>query len=397
MPTGDESADAGKQKLFTSWGCQISTFHRGQDLVQLIKDIALAEGADGILSFSELRVIETHTAAAELGLPANPLSSVPAMRDKYIQRRRLAEAGVPVPRFALVRSAAQLVDAYRHVGSPAIFKPVTGAGSLATYAVGPDTDLAELWETARATHEGDRRGGKTATFILEERLIGVNKYADKRYGDYASVESIVHGGQIDHLAVTDKFPLTEPFRENGGILPSVLPTADIDELYSAASAAIRALGVTHCALHTEFKLTAAGPMTIEVNCRVGGGVTEQLYYAAGYDIIRALADTALGKNVSSIGKFKGASAIMLPQIPPRHLEITHVPTTDELLALPGVVSARANYVPGARPRWEQGTIAGTLARMFASAPDAGTLLETFDYLMSERCFSYAELNGLSEQ
>ncbi|MYW50541.1 ATP-grasp domain-containing protein [Streptomyces sp. SID8376] len=397
MPTGDESADAAKQQAFTSWGCRSWTFQQGQDLIQLIKDVALSERANGVLSFSELWVIDTHTAAAELGLAANPLSSVPAMRDKYLQRQRLAEAGVPTPRFALVQSAAQLQDAYEHVGAPAIFKPVTGAGSLATYAVDPSTDLQELWEAAHAAHENDRRGGKTATFILEERLIGVNKYQDERYGDYASVESIVHDGRITHLAVTDKFPLTEPFRENGGILPSVLPTKNVDELYSAASAAIEALGLTHCALHTEFKLTATGPVIIEVNCRVGGGVTEQLYYAAAYDIVEALAEVALGKTPPSVRQFKAASAIMLPQIPPRHLEIAHAPTVDDLIALPGVVSAKTTYAPGARPRWVQGTSAGMLARIVAVAPDANTLLETFDYLMSDKCFTYTESFGPSEQ
>lgn len=397
MPTGDESMDAAKQQAFTAWGCRTWTFQQGQDLIQLIKDVALSERADGVLSFSELWVIDTHTAAAELGLAANPLSSIPAMRDKYLQRQRLAEAGVPTPRFALVQSAAQLQDAYQRIGAPAIFKPVTGAGSLATYAVDPSTDLQELWETARAAHENDRRGGKTATFILEERLIGVNKYQGDRYGDYASVESIVHDGRITHLAVTDKFPLTEPFRENGGILPSVLPAEDIDELYSAASVAIKALGLTHCALHTEFKLTAAGPVIIEVNCRIGGGVTEQLYYAAAYDVVEALAEVALGNTPPDIRQFKAASAIMLPQIPPRHLEIAQTPSIDDLIALPGVVSAKTTYAPGSRPRWVQGTSAGMLARIVAVASDANTLLDTFDYLMSDKCFTYTEFFGPSEK
>jgi biotin carboxylase len=397
MPTGDESADAGRRQAFTSWGCRSWTFRQGRDLIQLIKDVALSERADGVLSFSELWVIDTHTAAAELGLPANPLSAVPAMRDKYLQRRRLAEAGLPTPRFALVQSTAQLQDACQHVGTPAIFKPVTGAGSLATYAVDPSTDLQELWEAAHAAHENDRRGGKTATFILEERLIGVSKYKDDRYGDYVSVESLVSDGRITHLAVTDKFPLTEPFRENGGILPSVLPAEDVDELYSAATAAIEALGLTHCALHTEFKLTATGPVIIEVNCRVGGGVTEQLYYAAGYDIVEALAEVALGKPPTGIQQFKAASAIMLPQIPPRDLEIAQMPTIDDVIALPGVVSARTTYAPGSRPQWVQGTSAGMLARIVAVASDANTLLETFDYLMSDKCFTYTETFEPGEQ
>ncbi|APS19301.1 hypothetical protein TK78_10240 [Streptomyces sp. Tue 6075] len=396
-PTGDESADAAKHQAFTSWGCRTWTFQQGQDLIQLIKDVALSEHADGILSFSELWVIDTHKAASDLGLAANPLSSIPAMRDKYLQRRRLAEAGVPTPRFALVHNAAQLNDAYEHVGAPAVFKPVTGAGSLATYAVDSSTDLQELWQTAHAAHENDRRGGRTAAFILEERLIGVNKHQDERYGDYASVESVVHNGQITHLAVTDKFPLTEPFRENGGILPSVLPAEDVDELYSAASTAINALGLTHCALHTEFKLTETGPVIIEVNCRIGGGVTEQLFYAAEYDVVEALAEVALGHTPPGIRQFKAASAIMLPQIPPRNLTLAQVPALDDLVALPGVVSAKTIYAQGERPRWVEGTSAGMLARMVAAAPEASTLLETFDYLMSDKCFTYTESFGSNEQ
>ncbi|MFY4722228.1 ATP-grasp domain-containing protein [Streptomyces sp. LaBMicrA B280] len=313
------------------------------------------------------------------------------MRDKYVQRELLAAAGVPVPRFARVGSGMELEEAYQRVGAPAILKPVTGAGSLATYLIDDSTDLHALWELACEAHDRDRRGGKTSTFILEERLIGVNKHSDDRYGDYASVESITFEGRTEHLAVTDKLPLTPPFRENGGILPSVLPEAEIEALHAAATDAVRALGLKNCATHTEFKLTADGPRIIEVNCRVGGGVTEQLFYAAEYDIVEALADISVGRQPAAIKNPERYAAIMLPQIPSEPLEVVHAPTTDQVLSFPGAMSAHIKYSAGDRPRWEEGTVAGTLARVFAAASGHETLLGTFHRL--ESSFSFTEISG----
>ncbi|TCO55662.1 ATP-grasp domain-containing protein [Actinocrispum wychmicini] len=388
-PAGDPLIDDHKRDLFARWKCRQFTFNTGDDLTELIKKYAHSEQSDGILCFSELRVIEAYTAALELGLPANPVQAINAMRDKYEQRKLLAAAGVPVPRYARVRTGTELKEACRRVGLPAILKPVTGAGSLATYLIDDSTDLPAVWELARAAHDRDSRGGKTSTFILEDRLIGVNKHSDDRYGDYASVESITFDGRTEHLAVTDKLPLTPTFRENGGILPSVLPEADIETLHAAAADAIQALGLKNCATHIEFKFTADGPRIIEVNCRIGGGVSEQLFYAADYDVVDALADISVGRQPARMKDPERYAAILLPQIASEPLEVVHAPTPDEVLSFPGAKSAYIKYSAGDCPRWEDGTVAGTLARVFAAASDHETLLRTFHRL--EGSFNFVEI------
>ncbi|MGW1915414.1 ATP-grasp domain-containing protein [Streptomyces sp. NPDC002076] len=342
----------------------------------------------GVLSFSELLVEQAHMAASALGLPANPSHALPALRDKYVQRELLQRAGVPVPRYAGVDGLDQLRHALALVGGNAVLKPVAGVGSMATHPVSASSDLAQIWETARSEYLADPRGNGRPVFILEERLIGRPWHTDPRYGTYVSVESLVQSGEIMHLAVTDKLPLTEPFRENGGILPSSLGAADIARLHAAATDAIRAIGLTDCAVHTEFMLTADGPRVIEVNGRIGGGVTEQLFLSSGYDVVLAMAAVATGTPAPEARPARRSAAIMLPQAPGEEARLSRVPEAAEVLALPGVVSVQINYSVGQRPEWERGTAAGTLARVFAAADQPEVLLSTFDELSSSRFFSF---------
>ena len=64
-----------------------------------------------------------------------------------------------------------------------------------------------------------------------------------------------------------------------------------------ASAAIEALDVHSGCLHTEIKLTPEGPRVIEVNGRIGGGVPEMLYRAAGVKIVELTLQLALGESI----------------------------------------------------------------------------------------------------
>ncbi len=63
----------------------------------------------------------------ETGTPVHPKpETLRVIQDKLVQKRRLAEAGVPVPEFRAVDSAAELRDALDDMGYPAMLKAREG-------------------------------------------------------------------------------------------------------------------------------------------------------------------------------------------------------------------------------------------------------------------------------
>ncbi|MGW7514209.1 ATP-grasp domain-containing protein [Streptomyces sp. NPDC054796] len=387
VASGQTEKDEDRSVLFDAY-CKNSALSSQEDALQEIVDFARTWHPDGILGFSELGVDVVHGAALQLGLPANSPESIPALRDKQMQRELLAKAGVPVPRFAPVYSLADLQDAIGHVKTPAILKPAAGVGSMATYRVTDKTDLKELWDTASGRYAMDPRGTGELHFVLEELLIGENWHEDARYGTYVSIESLVADGVIHHLGVTDKMPLSEPFRENGGIMPSVLPDHRTKLLLQCASQAVSAVGITNSAVHTEIMLTAEGPRIIEVNSRIGGGTTEMLHHCYGYDIVQAMAAVATGRPVPMRGSLRQSTAFCCPQAPAADVVISSAPSVEELLALPAVRDVQLPYSVGDRPAWESGTKSGTVARVIAVAESADHLLALADHLASPATFSY---------
>jgi len=65
--------------------------------------------------------------AEETGTPVHPApETLRTIQDKLVQKRRLADAGVPVPEFRAVDSAADLREACEDLGYPAMLKARTG-------------------------------------------------------------------------------------------------------------------------------------------------------------------------------------------------------------------------------------------------------------------------------
>jgi len=89
---------------------------------------ALAERAD-VLTF-EIELADPDVlerVAEETGTPVHPApETLRTIQDKLVQKRRLAEAGVPVPEFRGVDTAEELREACDELGYPAMLKARTG-------------------------------------------------------------------------------------------------------------------------------------------------------------------------------------------------------------------------------------------------------------------------------
>ena len=243
---------------------------------------ALAGPVAGVTSSSEYFIGTAAAAARSLGLPHPDPGAVRRCRDKFAQRARLQDSGLPCPRFASARTPEAAVAAATRIGLPVVIKPVAGSGSIGVRLC---TSLDEAGAAARyllATDPADLALPPQESVLIEQYLDGA---------EY-SVEIL--GGQI--IGVTRKHLGPEPyFVETGHDFPAPLSAADQAAIGGTAVAALRALGLGQGGAHVELRMTAAGPFLIEVNPRLAGGmIPRMIEEATGIDMIFQMVASAVG-------------------------------------------------------------------------------------------------------
>lgn len=240
----------------------------------------------GIQTYSEAMLRATSDLAAALGLPFHDAAVVTLLTRKDAQRQRLREAGVDTTVSVRLTDVGAWDSAVARIGLPVVVKPASGVSSRNTVLV-RDMDAGRALVGPIIGQEG--------TVVVEEYLSGAP--TPEPWGDYVSVETVVRDGEPHHLAVTGKLRLAPPFRETGQFWPCRLDASAHAGVLALTDAAVKALDVVTGILHTEIKLTAAGPRIIEVNGRVGGFIPELAAHAAGLDLVDVGARLACGADV----------------------------------------------------------------------------------------------------
>ncbi|MEU1015995.1 ATP-grasp domain-containing protein [Streptomyces sp. NPDC005898] len=260
---------------------------------------ALARGAGlaGVTSSSEYYVVTAARTAAKLGLPAPDADAVARCRAKDVQRALLADAGVPVPRFAAVGEVADAVAAAEDIGHPVVLKPVSGSGSVGVKLC---RDRAETTRWARELlgRATDERGTPVPSRILVEAAVEGPEFSVETFDDHV-------------VTVVGKHLGPEPyFVETGHDVPAPAGPAALAALGDTARAALAALGLGWGAAHTELRLSASGPVVIEVNPRLAGGMIPVAVRAAtGRDLVDEVIARAAGQDAPAAGPAAGHAAI----------------------------------------------------------------------------------------
>ncbi|MFI9778685.1 acetyl-CoA carboxylase biotin carboxylase subunit family protein [Streptomyces sp. NPDC051956] len=322
---------------------------------------------DGVVTYSELLLRPQAEISARLALPGNPPGAVAVAQSKARQRQVFAEHGVPSPRFAVLRDEADLAPAAARIGLPAVFKPSLGAGSQSVQLVESLGELTDAYRAARAT--GTPFLQTEGVFLLEERM-ALESDGDSGFAAYCSVESLLAAGQTHHLAVADRLPLRHGYAEEGVVLPSRLDEATRAAVVDCADRAIRAIGLTTGAVHTEIALTAYGPRVIEVNARAGGPLPTMFEVAAGYDYAAEIGRSALGLPPGGPPRFTRVALLRFLPIPEGSWQVAAQTPKDKVLrAFPELVYLSPRFTPG-RHVSRQRTL--HLASFMVDAPDLVT-------------------------
>ena len=121
---------------------------------------------DGVLTVQAERAVPMVAAIAEaLGLPGIGIDTARLMTNKLAMRSRLADAGVPQPRFATVRTPEEAQDAAAEIRLPAVLKPADSAGQVGLARIESPADAAaSLPEAVAASPTGEA--------VLEEFVEG---------------------------------------------------------------------------------------------------------------------------------------------------------------------------------------------------------------------------------
>ncbi|MFG2224970.1 pyridoxal-phosphate dependent enzyme [Streptomyces sp. NPDC048644] len=229
------------------------------------------EDLAGVTTTSDFYVPAVAELAAWLGMPGNPAEAVAVCRNKALLRERLREHGVAQPGFATLTDVAAVPAAVAAVGLPCVVKPADDSGSN-------NVLLCRTEEEAVAQAQkilGIRfnvRGLPTAGAVLIEEYVDAPEF---------SVEMFSWEGEARCVGITEKSVTGLPhFVEYRHVFPAALTPGEAAALEDAVRRAVLATGITLGATHTEVRLTAEGPMIIEINPRLAGGMIPELVQLA---------------------------------------------------------------------------------------------------------------------
>ncbi|GGU46648.1 pyridoxal-phosphate dependent enzyme [Streptomyces lavendofoliae] len=240
----------------------------------------------GITTTSDFYVPVVSRLAEWLGLPGNPPRATAAARNKATARGLLEAAGVGQPGYAVVRSAAEVAEAVDRVGLPCVVKPADDSGSNDVLLCRSRAEVLAHVERVLAV-EVNVRGLPTARTALLEEYVEGPEY---------SVEMFSTGAVHVCVGITAKTVSEGPhFVERQHVFPAPLAEADADALRATTAAALAALGIETGPTHTEVRLSARGPLVVEVNPRLAGGmIPELIRLATGVELLEQQLRAACG-------------------------------------------------------------------------------------------------------
>jgi biotin carboxylase len=253
--------------------------------VEGVIDAGRRHAVDGVLTVSADRAVPVVAAAAEaLDLPGIGRETAHLMTHKIAMRRRLAEAGVPQPRFAAVRSHHEGRAAVEHVGLPAVLKPADSGGQRGLFLLRTTDDLDAHLHSALAESAGEEA-------IVESFHDGLE----------LNGLALARGGEAAPLTLSDR--LRPPGVGFGVGWTHVYPATIFGDVLEQAERivvhAVHALGLRDGIAFPQLLVGDDGAVrVVEVAARIPGGQMADLArHAVGVDLVEVALRQALGLDV----------------------------------------------------------------------------------------------------
>lgn len=310
-----------------------------EDILMALARAGLGVGDfDAVQTTEEFCLVTAGVVGAHLGARAIAPDVAVHLRDKFLQKQRIRAAGIAVTRSVLVEDV-RAVDAQEvMIFERAVLKPLAGAGTMRTSAVGSASELEAI------SRDLAEQGVEQRAFVLEEFVPG----------DEWIVDGVVSGGELRFFSLSRYCsPLLTVLDES---LPLWIRHFDPDvDAWAYALAgpmaadAVAALGLTDGVFHMElFHDAASGTLTFsECAGRRGGAlIQEEVLLKFGVDLAEAALLCALGRDPGLDVRVR-PGVVGDVYLPSRPGVVVAVPRAEELEALDDVVYARIEVLVGA--------------------------------------------------
>jgi biotin carboxylase len=254
-------------------------------------------------------------------------------------RRRLADAGVPQPRFAALRHIHDVPAAVDAVGFPAVLKPADSAGQRGLFLVASVDDIERHLHAALAQSTDEEA-------ILESYHPGLE----------VNGLLVARGGEVTVVTLSDR---RRPAGVGFGvavahIYPSTLFGDALAEVERVGRSTIHALGLRDGIAYPQVIWGDDGvARLIEVAARIPAGQMDSVArYGVGVDLIEIALRQALGEPVPDelvTPRVQQPLAISFLTAEPGPLptgKLVRVDGLDKVLAFPGVVEADLYFQEG---------------------------------------------------
>jgi biotin carboxylase len=308
--------------------------------VEAVAEVGRRHAVGGVMTFAADRAVPVVAEVAQaLGLPGIGTETAHLMTNKIAMRRRLADAGVPQPRFAAVRHVREVRGAADAVGFPAVLKPADSAGQRGLFLVLSIDDIERHLHAALAQSTDEEA-------ILESYHAGLE----------VNGLLVVRGGDVTVVTLSDR--RRPPGAGFGVALAHVYPSTlfgdAIAEVERVGRATVHALGLHDGIAYPQVIWGDDGvARLIEVAARIPAGQMDSVArYGVGVDLIEIALRQALGEPVPDelvAPKMQQPMAISFLTAEPGPLptgKLVDVTGLDKVLAFPGVVEADLYFQEG---------------------------------------------------
>jgi biotin carboxylase len=222
-------------------------------------------------------------ASRQLGLVYARPEAIAACNNKFLMRQELRNHQLRSVPFALCNDVQALAQEADRIGYPVIAKPAFGGASAFIKKCSNRAELQAHYTEFRQHHGeaacADFYGcahtlseeGEPQREYFPGRSLLLEGYID---GIEGTLECVIVGDRVHTLLINEKLMLTE---RSGTILENLLISppvsfspAQCEQIREYAKACLEATGLTNAWVHFEFRMTAHGPVVIEINPRLGG-------------------------------------------------------------------------------------------------------------------------------
>ncbi|MGH3567399.1 MAG: ATP-grasp domain-containing protein [Pseudonocardia sp.] len=278
-------------------------------LLAAVEDLVAEVPVGGVVCCEEEYIVLAAHVVERLGLRGMTAEVAGRCRDKYRTREAVRLAGLPGPTAVAAGTVADTRRVVERIGLPVVVKPRTLGGALGIRRVDNLSDVPAAFAAATAAADWCPGVPVPADAVL------VESYLD---GPNISLGSVVFDGVIHPMAIARVSTVCPPhFEETDHVVDGFDPLFDDGEFLRLAQDVHTALGIRDGATLSQWRLTDAGPMLVEVNGRLGGDLIPHIGARAnGVNMARAVADAAMG--VSPRVKRTPHSAAIITFLLPDH-------------------------------------------------------------------------------